>query len=128
MRLPFLIAAVISALLAGAACAQNGNSIEQKLKTIIIPQVVLENAAFPEAIEYLKQRAAELDPAKKGFNIVIDVPADSPALQKGITLELREIPVGAALDYATSLAGLRYKTDKFAVVIYAPPAPPTKGD
>lgn len=91
--------------------------INKKLETIILPQVELAEVSFPEAIEYLRQRAVALDPAKTGFNVVLQVPKDNPGLQSRVTLSLTNVPVGVALDYATRMANLRYKVDSFAVVI-----------
>lgn len=89
----------------------------KKLETIVLPQVQLADVPFPEAVEYLRQKAVTLDPEKKGFNVVLQVPKENPGLQSTVTLSLSNVPVGVALDYATRMANLRYKVDSFAVVI-----------
>ena len=53
--------------------------ITEKLRTIIIPRVDFEDTTVEEAIDFLRQRATELDvgepdPAKKGVNFVIRRP------------------------------------------------------
>lgn len=111
---------VFSFLFLGLVSLQAGSvgEVNKKLETIIIPQIQLEDVSFPAAIEYLRQRATTLDPAKKkGFNVVMNVPKDHPGLQSRVTLTLNDVPVGVALDYVTQVAHLRYKVEAFAVVI-----------
>jgi len=110
-----LLAFLFLGLLAVQAAPVAG--IDRKLQTIIIPQVRFDDISLPEAIEFLRQKAVALDPDKTGFNVVIHVPKDDPALQSKVTLSLSNVPVGVALDYTTRMAKLRFKVDAFAVVI-----------
>ncbi len=113
---------IVAFLFAGILSMQAGSVAVTKrnLETIIIPQVQLQDVSFPEAIEYIRQKALASDPAKKGFNIVLQVPKDHPGLQAKVTLSLVNVPVGVALDYATRVVNLQYKADAFAVVILPP--------
>jgi len=121
--------------------------ITEKLKTIIIPRVDFEDTTVEEAIDFLRQRASELDvtetdPAKKGVNFVIrrprvsapgaaeagldnTAPAGAPALG-GATdpgslrvkeLRIRNVPLAVALKYICDQTKLRYKVDDYAVTL-----------
>ena len=45
--------------------------ISHKLDTIILPRVEFRDATIREAIDFLKKKSVELDPAKEGVNIVL---------------------------------------------------------
>lgn len=116
--------------------------ITDKLRTIIIPRIDFEDRTVEEAIDYLRLRAAELDtteldPAKKGVNLVVRRPAASsigggetegggdallgPAGDLGSLrideLRLRNVPLAVALKYICDKTKLRYKVDDFAVTL-----------
>jgi general secretion pathway protein D len=146
----------------------------QKLNTIVIPRVEFRDASVREAIDFLRQQAADNDPTgdgKKGVDIVLRlaplgqiapppipvepaqsaagapppagaVPAEgappavatpvparpivapavvaAPAISPGearITITLSQIPLGEALRYIASQAGLKVKVEPYAVSI-----------
>jgi general secretion pathway protein D len=136
--------------------------ITHKLNTIIIPKIEFRDASLREAIEFLRQQAAENDPGadgRRGVDIVLrlntlgtraettsttntttvvsssagapDVtpePAVVPAppaissqcVNQGearITITLNQIPLGEALRYIASQAGLKVKIEPYAVSI-----------
>ncbi len=121
--------------------------ISEKLRRIMIPSINFEEGtSLEEAIEFLRQRAGELDtleinPDRKGVNIVIqsprsntvgggelDVAAGAAALLGGNdlgslrlnnSLRLRNVPLATALDYICELTNpkLRFKVDDFAVTL-----------
>lgn len=121
--------------------------ITNKLRTIVIPMIDFEDVSVEEALDFLRLRAvqldtAELDPAKKGVNFVIQRPAASPAPAAGtppvdklpdavadpgsirITeLRLRNVPLAVALKYICDSARLRFKVDDFAVTLVHVNAP-----
>jgi general secretion pathway protein D len=134
--------------------------ITNKLNSIIIPRIEFRDASIREAIEFLRQQAAENDPGidgRKGVDIVlrvntlgtraetttttsttttavssngdapepaavppvpttISVPSVSPSDAR-ITITLNQIPLGEALRYIASQAGLKVKIEPFAVSI-----------
>jgi len=119
------------------------DQIVAKLNTIIIPKIDLNDSPISEAIEYLKQKSIEQDPAKKGVNIFlklgnqsasVPVPAQ-PAIpgaapgatttptataqseEPHVTLALNHVPLFVALDYLSKLANLKLKIDPYAVSI-----------
>jgi hypothetical protein len=102
--------------------------IPGKLREIIIPVLDFQDTTIEEGIEFLRQRAMELDaketdPAKKGVNFVIGevkkTPSpfgdgDSPRIK---ALQLRNVSLGDALKYLCEGVKMRYKTEGNAVVI-----------
>ncbi len=137
--------------------------ITAKLNTIIIPRIEFKDASIREAIEFLRQQAAENDTGadgRKGVDIVLRVstlgaraetavtsttvtsssssgPGTSPeppaivaappavttaaasldSAGARITLSLNQIPLGEALRYIASQAGLKVKVEPYAVSI-----------
>lgn len=121
--------------------------ITEKLKKIIIPRISFEDTTVEEAIDFLRQRASELDtteldPAKRGVNFVIrrpkpaaaaGAPADAgvvagagdqllavgadPSTLRIRELRLSNVPLAVALKYICEQAKLRYKVDDFAVTL-----------
>src|SRR5438105_3147390 len=139
--------------------------ITNKLNSIIIPRIEFRDASIREAIEFLRQQAAENDPGadgRKGVDIVLrlntlgtraettsttstttvisstspapgvspppatappppipqtlSAPSINPADAR-ITITLNEIPLGEALRYIASQAGLKVKVEPYAVSI-----------
>jgi general secretion pathway protein D len=138
--------------------------ITTKLNTIIIPRIEFRDASIREAIEFLRQQAAENDAGadgRRGVDIVlrlntlgtraettttasttavasstssapgvspepaiiapappttISAPSINPADAR-ITITLNEIPLGEALRYIASQAGLKVKIEPYAVSI-----------
>jgi len=80
----------------------------ERAKGIILPHIELKDATVDECVEYLRQKSIELDPAKKGLNIVVKHSKSSAEAR--ITLSLAKIPVAEALRYVASLAGLEITT------------------
>ena len=103
--------------------------INRKLDEIIIPRVDFRDATIREALDFLKQRAVvldttEQDPSRRGINIVLKVPADSPEADSRITLSLNDIPLRAAIDYVAKAANLKLKIEPYAVAV-VPQSEPT---
>jgi general secretion pathway protein D len=118
--------------------------ITNKLNTIIIPRVEFRDASIREALEFLRQQAAENDPGadgRKGVDIVLRLNAigtrtetisatstpppatttiSAPSINSvdaRITITLNQIPLGEALRYIASQAGLKVKIEPYAVSI-----------
>ena len=103
--------------------------INRKLDEIIIPRVDFRDATIREALDFLKQRAVALDttdqdPTRRGINIVLKVPVDSPEADSRITLSLNDIPLRAAIDYVAKAANLKLKIEPYAVAV-VPQSEPT---
>ena len=117
--------------------AEKISHAENKLKQIILPSVEFVDTPLNEALQFLQQRAVELDtaeadPTRKGLNFILDAgsgAAPAPAAGGGgfgvdsgvgatrITLRLKNVPLVEALRYTTSLAQMKYKVEPNAVLI-----------
>jgi general secretion pathway protein D len=121
--------------------------ISEKLRRINIPSINFEEGtSLEEAVDFLRLRASELDtleldPDKKGVNIVIQSPRsntvgggeldvaagaaallggnDLGALQLNNALRIRNVPLATALEYICDMTNpkLRFKVDDFAVTL-----------
>lgn len=119
--------------------------ITEKLRRIVIPSINFdEGTSLEEAIDFLRMRAAELDtleldPDRKGVNIVIQRPragglgggeldvaaGDTPllggsdigGLRLDNALRIRNVPLATALRLVCDQVKLRYKVDDFAVTL-----------
>jgi len=104
-------------------------AIIRKLDEITIPKIDFRDATVREALDFIRQRAAtldtlETDPTRKGVNIVLKLPPDSPEASARITLSLTDVPLRAAIDYVARAANLKPKVEPFAVVV-VPQSEPT---
>ncbi len=120
--------------------------ITEKLRRIIIPSINFEDTTVEDAIEFLRQRSAELDkleidPAKKGVNFVVRAPSSAgggggdagleaalgdaaaglaggdPGSLRIDELRVRNVPLEVALKYICDATKLRYKIDNYAVTL-----------
>ena len=110
----------------GRATVSSGIAfIGEKLKRIIIPNIAFDEITLEEALDFLRRRAAELDtlevdPARKGINIVLRQPQDDAPRQEALrikSLRLTNVPIGQALKYICDATNLRYKVDDYAVTL-----------
>ncbi|MDB6006822.1 MAG: hypothetical protein JWR15_3809 [Prosthecobacter sp.] len=86
-----------------------------KASAIVIPTVQFRSATLPEALEFLRAKAREFDPDKKGVSILIrdsDVPPNV-----NISLDLKTIPLTEALRYTAELAGLEVVAESYAFIL-----------
>jgi general secretion pathway protein D len=95
-------------------------SVNSKLDEIVIPRISFTDATLREVIESIREQAAQLDteatdPADRGVNIVLKLPASDEDQQ--ITIDLANLPLREALDYVTRLAYLKVKVEPYAVLI-----------
>jgi general secretion pathway protein D len=118
---------------------QGTEQIVAKLNTIIIPKINLNDSPISEAIEYLKQKSVEQDPARKGVNIFLKLETASPTpaepltpettstnanpapvvqmTEPHVTLTLAQVPLYVALDYLANLSNMKLKVEPYAVSI-----------
>ena len=69
--------------------------------SLTLPQVALSGATLQEAVEFVRIKSRELDPAHQGINIRVlpGVP------EKTLDLDLKQIPAGEVLRYIADLSG-----------------------
>ena len=133
-----------NAALSGIRDDDRVRSVEDKLNSIIIPSLEFAETPLTDALDFLQQKAVELDaldsdPNRKGLNIIVTndgaVPAAAPNAAGGfgfeggrksgngdvasapITLKLYNIPLGEALRYTTAKANLKYRVEPHAIVV-----------
>jgi len=97
--------------------------LAEKLERIELPRVQLQDVTLEEAVEFLRVESAaqdqlELDPTQRGVNFVIDVPQDRRAIR--FDLNLRNVTLGAALEYVTEATNTMAVVQPFAVAIRVP--------
>ena len=115
---------------------------ENKLRQIILPSVEFIDTPLSDALQFLQQRAVELDsvepdPTEKGVSFILDAGGGAAPIAGGgfdaaggegfgvdggvgatrITLRLKNVPLVEALRYTTSLAQMKYKVEPNAVLI-----------
>jgi len=95
----------------------SGN-LRHELDETIIPEVSVRDATVNDVVESLRAQSQKLSGGKPPLNIVWEAPEDAKTAK--VTLNLRQIPLGDALKYVTEIAGLRYRVDPHAIVIFKP--------
>lgn len=75
-----------------------------KAQAIRIPKLEFREASVTEALDYLRRKSVELDPEKKGINIVLKAPPNLAQIK--ITLSLTDVPLLEAVRYVANLAAL----------------------
>lgn len=85
---------------------------------LVIPKLKLDNVSLSLALEAIQRKSKDIDPAKKGVNIVLQE-KNEKILNRKITLDLDDIPVKDAIKYTILGSGLllTYKDDGRTVFI-----------
>jgi len=99
-----------SSIKAGAA--------ETKIGSVVIPTYQLEDATVSEAIELLSIAMDKSTDGKIAPNFIIEDPKGKLADTR-ISMQLKNIPVKAVLEYIHSQANTKARYDEHAVVILA---------
>ena len=96
------------------------DQLVQKLKTIVIPEVKFVEAPLPEVLTFLSAAARKYDPQSAanprlaGVNIVLLTRENPPPT---VTLNTRNLTLGALLGFITELTGYIYEVREQAVVV-----------
>ena len=93
--------------------------LTKKLETIVIPRLEFRDATVAEVVDCLRKRCeceTETDPMRD-VNFVLNLSAAPETAPQRITVSLSNIPLFEALKYVTSLANLKFKIERNAVVI-----------
>jgi hypothetical protein len=98
---------------------QNSSSgLRRQLEETIVPEVNVRDATAADVIDFLQTESEKLSGGKNPINFVWQAPEDAKAAK--VTLNLRGVPLADVLKYVTESAGLRYRVDPYAIVIYKP--------
>lgn len=92
--------------------------LKHKLEDIIIPEVIVRDAAAADVIDLLQAETQKRSVDKTAINFVWQAPEEAKTAK--VTLNLRNVPLADALKYVTDGVGLRYRVDAHAVVIFKP--------
>jgi hypothetical protein len=82
---------------------------------IILPKVQFREATLAEAVEFLRIKSRELDPEKRGLNILVK-PGGDPMAK--ITMQLKDVPAYEALRYVAEISGCKLTVDGDVFVIH----------
>jgi hypothetical protein len=94
------------------------SDLKRKLDGTMIRELNVRDTPVTDVIEILRTESEKASADKTAINFVWQAPEESKATK--ITLNLHNIPLGEVLKYVTEGAGLRYRADAHAVVIYKP--------
>jgi hypothetical protein len=92
--------------------------LRHKLDETMIRELNVRDAPVTDVIEILRTESEKVSADKTPINFVWQAPEASKAAK--VTLNLHNVPLGDVLKYVTESAGLRYRADMHAVVIYKP--------
>jgi hypothetical protein len=79
-----------------------------------LQQVEFVETPLADAVKYLQQRSAELDPAKRGLNIVVDPEVD---LSLTTSPALSDVTIGVCLICLAEQVGIDYRRDAHAFLL-----------
>lgn len=91
----------------------------QRADEIIFPVIRLRETTIVEAVEFLTTKSRELDPQKEG--VPVTLVGDAARTANRLTLDLKEVPMGTALKYIATLAGLQLVAGESGVQLTATP-------
>ncbi len=97
-------------------------AMEAPLRNMIVPKVEFREATLSDVLGFLHQISGELAADKKPLSFVFQAPPG--AVLPTVTLNLNNVPMLDLVRYITAAAGLTYKVEPHAVVIYKPQPPP----
>ncbi|MEO6740995.1 MAG: M56 family metallopeptidase [Chthoniobacteraceae bacterium] len=90
----------------------------RKAGAIIFPKIDLRDATLSETMDFLREKSKELDPDRKGVNLILKPGAVGQ--DPRITLSLTNIPLSEALRYFAQLAGFEIVADDHAITLHPP--------
>ena len=123
LSLPIILLLLVCQSFSLHAAPGDHQKLLEKLKAIRIPEVKLQKVPLPEALNYLAAASREHDPQAAdnprlaGINLVLltrEIPAPV------VTLNVRNLSVGAILGFMTELTGYVYEVRENAVVVQKP--------
>ena len=91
------------------------NATQAALAKLLLEKVDFREAALPEALDYLRQRATQLSGGKQAVNFVLQL--DDTARAAKVTLTLQAVPFTEVLRYIGELAGVTFVYEPYAIVV-----------
>ena len=96
----------------------SSSDLRHKLDDTVIHELNVRDATVLDVIELLRAESQKVSADKTPINFVWQAPEASKAAK--VTLNLHNVPLGDVLKYVTESAGLRFRADTHAIVIYKP--------
>ena len=116
----YLAFVLVASALQGKSESSSHDLLVQKLRTIVIPEVKFVEAPLPEVLTFLSAAACKYDHQSvansrlAGVNIVLLTRENPPPT---VTLNTRNLTLGALLGFITELTGYIYEVREQAVVV-----------
>ncbi len=116
-------ATATNAASAAAVAPQPVTRLAEKLRTIVVPEVVFRAASVQDCATFLTDAARKSDPDKQGVDVIVDLSPSSAGevADRTVTLSLRKIPLYDVLKYAADQLGLVMQADARGVLLRLPP-------
>lgn len=101
----------------GGGLSKGKAAMLAKAQAMRVAKLEFREATVTEAVEYLRRKSVELDPEKKGVNIVLKAPLNLEKTK--VTLSLTDVPLLDALRYLANLAALVVEPEDSALLLRA---------
>jgi hypothetical protein len=95
-------------------------ALRAKLGSFMVSEVNFKDAMLEDIAVFIRSKSTELDPVKKGVNVLVTPGAMEAAKDKTVTLSLRQVPLDVVMRYAIQMLDLSWHVDTHAIVIDAP--------
>lgn len=112
--LPYAVVVGEGSATTGASGSRQPAAAEMPSPKVIIPAMEVREASLNECLDFIRNQSRELDPDKKGVNIILEPGGDSSAR---ITLSLKDVPVYEALRYCAELGHHKLTHDARSYVL-----------
>jgi hypothetical protein len=94
--------------------------IKEKLRSIVIPTIVLEQATLEESVEFLRLKSRELDtstndPNQRGVNFILRLGQGKQPVVS--SLNLTNVPLDVAVKAVCDQAAVNFRIEPFAVIV-----------
>jgi general secretion pathway protein D len=99
----------------GSISKTKRETLEKKLRTLVLPKIEFAGASLDEVIEYVRVVSKNVDPEGLGISLVVNVDPETRA--RVLSLTLQDVPVDEVLRYATEMTGTNYRVEENAVII-----------
>lgn len=105
--------------------------MENKLRQITVPSIQFESLDIEQVVQFLEQKAFELDETgiePRGVNFVLNLntgggvdengePIEAPNITRRVSLSLTDVPLSEVLRFVSTITNLQVKVDEYAVVL-----------
>lgn len=85
---------------------------------LTLTSVEFAEATLPAVLQFLQKKSVDLDPEKRGLNLILDAPGEPTPESLRITLSLRDVSISDVLRYVAELSNLKLRYDDEAVVLF----------